>query len=260
MIQSSTDPNHEKNPLEPRLAIVVLLCAIVLLFRTAAWLNPSGVVVIPPSLGLPVNGLGVLFLVCGVWAWRSNPSSLTRVFLLCGIGGSIHWGGTIAAGSPGVETALLVFYVGATAIGDAAFLDLSLRYPPTRHGRSFRKTYLYLLGILTLFAVPIAPFLPSGVVEAGLGFVIVVAFGMSIVGGLVFLVKWFRATSAERREYYLTPIVGVLVLASGLDLLAEAGALPGEPAAWTLMYGLEPLILAWALTRKGVATARNLDT
>ena len=104
----------------------------------------------------------------------------------------------------------------------------------------------YLLAILILIAVPIAPFLPSHIVKAGLGFAILVAFSMSIAGGVVFLVKWFRATAAERREYALTPIVVVLVVATVLDLLADAGALPGDPAAWTLSYGLEPLVLAWA--------------
>ena len=46
-----------------------------------------------------------------------------------------------------------------------------------------------------------------------------------------------------------TPIVGVLVATSGIDLLAEAGVLPGEPVAWTLTYAFDPVILAWALTR-----------
>lgn len=62
------------------MAILVLLCAIVLLFRAGAWLNPSRFVVIPDSLALPLNGLGVLFLACGVWGWLSAPSYLTRVF------------------------------------------------------------------------------------------------------------------------------------------------------------------------------------
>lgn len=241
--------SRDDRPHEPRLAIVVLFAATVLLFRVSAWLNPSSFVVIPPSLGLPLNGLGVLYLVCGVWAWLSNPSYLTRVFLVVGIGGGIHWGGTIASGNPELGIAFLVFYAAVTAIGDAAFLDLSLRYPRATRWRGRRVLSLYLLGLLTLITVPIAPFLPRNVVEAGLGFVITLAFLMSIVGGIVFLMKWFRATREERRVHFLTPIVAVLVVSSGFDFMAEAGVLPGQPEAWTLMYGLEPLVLAWAVTR-----------
>lgn len=84
------------------------------------------------------------------------------------------------------------------------------------------------------------------------------AFLMSIAGGVVFLVKWFRATPAKRREDYLTPIVLVLVVSNALSLMADGGVFPGEPEAWNLVYGLEPLVLAWALTRRSV-THRNLD-
>ena len=251
MTRSPADARRDESLLPPGLAILILLCAIVLLFRSAAWLNPSSAVDIPQSLRLPTGALGVLYLVCGVWAWRSNPSALTRVFLMYGIGGAVHWGGTIAVESQGVETALLVFYMAATAMGDAAFLDLALRYPRALNRRRFPTVVLYLLAIVTLLAVPVAPFLRARIVEAGLGFVIAVAFMMAIAGGVVFIVQWFRATPAERREYSLTLIVGVLVVTSGIDLLADGGLLPGDPAAWSLMYGFEPLVLAWALTRRG---------
>ena len=46
-----------------------------------------------------------------------------------GIGGCIHWGGSIAAGGGRLKIAFLAFYVAATAMGDAAFLVLALRYP-----------------------------------------------------------------------------------------------------------------------------------
>ena len=118
---------------QPALAIVFLLCSIALLFRTAAWLNPSSLVSIPESLALPTSGLGVLYLVCAVWVWRSG-SKLAGVFLAYGIGGCVHWGGTIASDSTALGTAFAVLYVAGSAVGDAAFLDLALRYP-----RSLRR-------------------------------------------------------------------------------------------------------------------------
>ena len=50
------------------------------------------------------------------------------MFLLTGIGGSLHWGGSIAVGNPGLDIAFLLFYMAVTAMGDWAFLDLALRY------------------------------------------------------------------------------------------------------------------------------------
>jgi hypothetical protein len=43
--------------------------AVVLLWRIAALVSPSSLLLIPEILRLPVCLLGVLFLVCGVWAW-----------------------------------------------------------------------------------------------------------------------------------------------------------------------------------------------
>lgn len=237
---------------------LVLLIAIAFVFRVAAYLSPSHYIIIPESVALPLSLLGVVFLVCGVWAWRANPSSLTRVFLLYGVGGCIHWGGSIGVGSAGTEMGFLFFYMAATAMGDAALLDLALRYPRT-HVRWGRRTMaLYLVAILSLIAVPIAPFLPTSVAESLIGIFIGAAFAMSIAGGIVFVVKWFRASGVERRVYYLTPIVVALVVSSILDLLADVGYLPGPPEAWSLTYGFEPVILAWALTRK--QKANDFDT
>ncbi len=142
-----------------------------------------------------------------------------------------------------------------TALGDGAFLDLALRYPRVR-GRPILLTLpLYLPAILTLIAVPFAPFLPKRSVEAGLGVAIGVAFLMSTLGGVVFLVKWVRATAADRRGAFLTPIVVALVVPTVIDILGEAGLLPCEATAWNVSYGIVPVTLAWALVRGKLATA-----
>jgi len=246
---SPTDNAHQQDTIRPGLVPLLALIVIVLVFRAAAFLSPSRYIVIPDSLALPLSLLGVVFLMCGVWAWRSNPSNLTRVFLIYGLGGCIHWGGSIGAGSAGLEVAFLFLYLAVTALGDAAFLDLALRYPrdQSRFGR--RTLALYLLAILTLVLVPVAPFLAGQVVQSAVGLIIGIAFLMSTVGGLVFLVKWFRATGADRRAFYLTPIVVALVVSSVLDLMADQGLLPGDPEAWNLPYAIVPVTLAWALIR-----------
>ena len=106
-----TTPAIEADPgrrvLPPAWPVLALLSAIVLGFRAAAWANPSSFIVISPPWVLPLTGLGVVFLVCGVWAWVFRPSHLTRIFLIFGIGGAVHWGGSIASESQAVEIAFL---------------------------------------------------------------------------------------------------------------------------------------------------------
>ena len=185
-----------------------LVCALALFFRGAAWLVPSRFIVMPDSAALPLNALGLFFLACGVWAWRSHPSSLTRVFLAYAVGGAVHWGGSIGATSQDVEISLLMFYLAATALSDAALLDLALRFPH-RRGRAAGPTApIYLLAIVGLIAVPVAPFLPRPIVETGLGVVIVLTSILSIGAGLVFIARWFRATPTARLGQGLTPIAG----------------------------------------------------
>ena len=100
MNTASTAPER---PRQPTLTTVIVAGAIVLAFRVAAWLNPSSYIEIPPAAALPIGALGVLYLACGIWAWRSRPSTLTRVFLASGIGGGVHWGGSIAGASTELE-------------------------------------------------------------------------------------------------------------------------------------------------------------
>ena len=246
-MKGSSNSNPSFSPRQ--VAIVAALCAIVLAFRVGAWLRPSEFVVIPPSFALPLNALGVLYMACGVWAWLSRPSHLTRIFLITALGGGIHWGGSIAAGNAQLEIAFLAFYIAVTAIGDGAFLDFALRYADTSPRRGFRAWGLYVLGLVTFIAIPITPFLPSTTIEALLGAIIMLAFAMSIIGGVVFIVKWFRASGETRRELFLSPIVAALVLSTAVDLVAEQGILPGPAEAWTLGYALVPVTMALALTR-----------
>lgn len=230
--------------------LVAVLGGIVLAFRVAAYLWPSPFVVVPDSLALPLNALGLLFLGCGVWAWRAYPTGATRAFLVYGAGMGVHWGGTIASESPALETALLVFYVGATAAADGAWLDLALRFP-RGEGRPARAAgAAYLLALATFLAVPIAPLLAPRALEVGLGLVLAASFLIAIAGGITFLAKWHRASSAERGATGLTPIVGAFLIATVANLLGDAGALPGPPQAWGIPYALVPLALARALTRR----------
>jgi uncharacterized membrane protein len=66
----------------------------------------------------------------------------------------------------------------------------------------------------------------------------------------VFVMKWMSASPAERGESYLTLIVVAIVVSTVIDLLADAGVLPGDSEAWTLTYAIVPVSLAWALLQR----------
>ena len=165
---------------------------------------------------------------------------MTRVFLIYGIGGAVHWGGTVGAESTQGATTWLVLYMAGTVMAEAAFLDLSLRYPQGLSRRRLRSVAPYLPAILVLLVVPITPLLPLRILELLAGVVLLTADLMSLAAAVVFFVKWFRATSVGRREHSLTWITGVVVVLGVMALLGALELLPGEPEAWNLMSGLLP--------------------
>lgn len=233
----------------PRLPLVLVFAAIAIAFRVAAWLSPSEFIVIPPAWSLPLGLLGMVYLVCGVVVWIKWPNPLTRVFLWVGLGGCIHWGGSVAAGGGTAELTLLMFYMTVTAFGDGAFLHFALRYPSTEATHGKRALIYYALAAVCAVMIALTPVLPRSVIQGFLGVAITIAFMMSLGGGVVFVVKWFSASSEERHAWALTPIVVVLVATSVVDLLADSGVMPGVAEAWALPYALGPIVIAWALLR-----------
>ena len=124
---------------------------------------------------------------------------------------------------------------------------------PVASGARFKEGVAFFMSrrCLCCSPVPITPLVSEQVVESVLGPAIGLAFIVSIVAGVIFLVKWFRANPAQRTEYGLTTIVVALVFSSVLDLLADGGVLPAAPEAWMLAYALVPM----AFTRVAPAHA-----
>ncbi|HEX9799742.1 MAG TPA: hypothetical protein VGC00_06195 [Thermoanaerobaculia bacterium] len=234
---------------QPGLVWVALLAASVVAFRVGAYLAPSRFVAVPEQLALPLGGLGLLFLGCGLFAWWARPSGATRLFLFYGAGMGVHWGTPIGFASPELETVVLVLYAAATLGSDGALLDLALRFPG-REGRAARVvSAVYLLALGLAIAAIVTPFLPRQPLAVALGIAFGASFLASIAAGIVFATKWFRAARRERRALGLTPVVAALAVASSLYLLGDAGVLPGPAQAWGLPFALVPLALARALTR-----------
>jgi len=156
----------------------------VVLWRVAALRWPSTFVEIPDSLRVPLMLLGLLFLVCGLMAWRLRPSRFTGIFLLYGIGGGVHWGGAIGSDLKNLEMVLFFVYLALTALSDASLLHLALLFPNSQVSpRSWEKV-LYFPAALALILAPIAGFVSQPTMKIIAMLVLLVGNLMSIIAGV----------------------------------------------------------------------------
>lgn len=227
---------------------ILAAAAAVLLWRAAALRWPSSFIVLPDELRLPIGLLGVLFVACGVWAWWVRPGRWTQVFLLYGLGGGVHWGGSVGAESEGLALSLLFVYLACSVLAETALLHLALIYP---HGRPLGKWWraeLYAPAAFALLLAAAAGVLPRTLLETLIGLLLLVANLFSVVAGILFLVRLVRADAAARHAARLPLIVAGLIAGTALSLLGSGGVLPGNPEAWNLALGIVPICLAVALT------------
>ncbi len=232
----------------------VLAAVVVLLWRAAALIWPSSLVVIPEAVRLPLGLLGLLFLICGVWAWWLRPGRWTAVFLIYGIGGGIHWGGTIDPTHAGLEISLLFVYLGFSALGEAGLLHLALIFPSGRSLKLGKRLVLYSIGTLALLTASIASLLSKAILEPLAGLIILIANLFSLVAGVLFLVALFRVDSATRRAARLPLIVTSMIGTFIVSTLGTEGILLAQSDAWNLFIGLVPISLAVALASPKIYT------
>lgn len=238
-------------PLErSHLTWVFLAAGGVLLWRLAAFRWPSPFVSLPDGLRLPMALLGFLFLACGVGAWWARPDRWTAAFLLYGLGGGVHWGGSIGSRGETLELSLFFVYLAFTALADASLLHLALIYPgggPLAWGW---RAALYAPAAYALLFAGIAGFMPQTILRTAAGVLLLVANLLSLVAGIVFLIRLFTADRDTRRAARLPLIVTAMVIGSVVALLGAGGALPGDPEAWNLALGVIPISLAVALVSR----------
>ncbi len=226
---------------------VVLATVAVLLWRATALLWPSSLVSIPDSLRLPITLLGVLFLVCGAAAWRLRPGRFTVVLLLYGVGGGIHWGGTIGAAHAGIELSLLFVYLGFSALAEAAFLHLALIFPSGGSVARVVRVALYAPPAVAWLVAAIAGMVPQATLQIIGGLVLLIANLFSVLAAVVFVVRLVRADRAVRCAAHLPLVVATMWTAGVIAELGSRGLLFGQPQAWNLLLGAIPISLAIAL-------------
>lgn len=221
--------------------------AAALLWRVAAFMQPSSLISIPDGLRLPLALLGVLFLSCGIWAWWLRPGRWTTVFLISCLGGGVHWGGAIGFQAAGLELGFFFLYMGCTVAADAALLHLALIYPSGAALAKAARRMIYAPAALGLLAAPIAGFVPRTTLEPFVGLLLVAGNLLSWTAGIVFLVRLFRSDPHTRRSARLPLIVGGIVIAAVLAELGTRAGLPGHPETWNLALGIMPICMAIAL-------------
>ena len=226
---------------------VMAAVVMVMLWRAAALVWPSSIVIIPEAILLPLTLLGVLHLVCGVGALRVRPGRWTAVFLVFAVGGGIHWGGTIDPMHAGVEFSLFFVYLAFSALAEAALLHLALIFPGGRPLTRNMRIALYCVAVLTFLFAPFAGLLSKASLVSIAGFILVVANLFSVMAGVLFLVSLFRVDSATRRAASLPLIVASLFGTFIISTLGTGGILLVQSEAWNLINGLVPISLAIAL-------------
>ena len=179
--------------------------------------------------------------------WWVRPGRWTAVFLVYGIGGGVHWGGTIDPMHAGLELSLLFVYLAFSAFAEAGFLHLALIFPSGRSLIRGKRLALYSVAALALLVAPIAGLLSKAILEPIAGLILVVANLFSLAAGLLFLVSLFRVDSATRRAASLPLIVTSMIGTFILATLGTEGILLGKSEAWNLVFGLVPISLAVAL-------------
>lgn len=220
--------NHDGSITRSR---IVGAAAAVSLWRLAAFVWPSTIVPIPDALRLPYTLLGLVFLASGAAAWWLRPDRWTSVFVLYGIGGGLHWGGTILAAPEGLELGLFFVYLAFSALADAALMHLALTYPSGAALARGARVALYAPAGLALLFAPLAGVLTPSTVQTIAGLVLLVASLLSVAAGIIFIVRLVRADPATRHAARLPLIVGGLVIPTVVGLLGEGGALAGNPEA-----------------------------
>ncbi len=234
---------------------VYLSAAIVLLWRIAAFLRPSSYIIVADGLAVAMALLGMLFLVCSVYAWIVRPGRWTLVFLLYGVGGGIHWGGSFGLLSSEFERGVLLIYLGFSVLAEAALLHLALIYPSNTHIHKRWLCMLYAPAMLALVIAPIASVIPASMLQTMGGIILLVANLFSIITAVVFITRLFIVDSAVFRASYLALIVGVGITSGVIALFGSAGMLIGNPEAWNLIIGVLPITIAFALTKHKLKTA-----
>lgn len=222
------------------------------LYRVATVLFPHPAATDPAAVRLTAGLLGLLFLGCGLWAFHEARDRSSLLFAIYCVTACLHWGGPMGLGPDPLPTVLLGLYlVAGVLLNQTLLLHVALGFPRPFAVASNRG-FLSLLYLPTAIGVVLMAGLTIPSIQAGalglLGAMYLVATGLGVAGGVLFIVRLFRADSSLRRRRRLWTVVGALVFAVVVEQLG-ALAPAGQDGWFNLAIAAEPVALALALAR-----------
>lgn len=228
----------------------VLAAGAVVVWRVLAHLEPSSLIEQAPGFAIPLAAVGLAFVVAGLIVRLMRPGSVVGLYLTWCLCSGVHWGGAVGAGSASIELSLLLVYLGLSAAGAAALFQLALSYPSAPQTPRWILRSLYVPSVAGVLAAPIAGALPTGLLRAVAGIVLLAGNALGLGAGVIFIVRFLRADRRARRRNSLDVVVASLLIAGVPSLLAAFGLLPGPSDAYNLLTVFAPAGLGYALLRR----------
>ena len=209
------------------------------------------------ALRLAMAAMGLLFVGCGLWAWRRAPSNASWVFALYGAATGMHWGGPLGFGIERADVPLLVLYFAISSLAAQTLeLHLAFAFPPSFRaiGQSAVRVALYVpTALAVLGTLALTVFGHSGTVGSTvLGVVeplLVLGTFTGLAGLAVWIARRFTTAPAERARWRLHWVLAAIAVALVPGAVYLAGVSVGPLEGWiNLGFIPLPLALAAALT------------
>lgn len=207
--------------------------------------------------------LGVVLLVCGVWAYLTVPTLASRLLAGLGLALSPALMAGPYFGSAGLRSVLNAAALVALVAGFAFLAHLLLVFPKPKAflRRPSLPRFIYvpgafvaLLGCWLSLLQPDGRSLTGAVFGMAFGIFVAACFGIGVIAAIHTFAK---ASASERRAHGLSYILGGTVVGLGpsflvatLNSVAPSVALPGAQFYFLTMAVL-PMAFAWAATRQG---------
>ena len=235
---------------------------VVALWRLMALFFPHVAITDPAPVQIAMASVGMLFVVCGLWAYRRVPGPATTLFAFYALCAGLHRGGAVGLGPPPLQTVEIVLYVVMSSVlGQTLFLHLALVFP-RRFRTVTRPPSLILLYVPALaggvLVAVVAAF--PGSIEAVIGSAVQVLAVIGTLCGIAAAVVWIVrliVSPEDRRNGHLPLVVGAILAGALPNMIVSAiGPLSDLDGLSNLLVALEPPVLAFALTRAPDSVSR----
>lgn len=207
------------------------------------------------GLDLALNGLGMIFLVCGVIAFWKNNGFAAFLFLLYCFGQAFHWGGPFKVANVQIQIVIWLVYFIISMFGISALLHFSMVYPePWKFVRTkislpiiYAPPIIGILLTLTGFILPLEVSNES-FVNTFLLFEMVSVNLFALITIIIIVIRDIGADRETRRRFGLHLLVVGAILGP-LPYIAAAVAGVSSTQPYNLFLALTPILFSFALVR-----------